>query len=83
MRGTPPPLTENGRKFSSNMGQKGLILAFFGQKQLFFSGLGSDKNEDDNNGDDDGDADYDGDDDCDDNEYIYDNDDNELTSVKF
>ena len=44
-------------------------------------GLGSDtvEDEDDNNGD----ADYDGDDDCDDNEYIYDNDDNKLTSVKF
>ena len=44
-------------------------------------GLGSDKveDEDDNTGD----ADYVGDDDCDDNEYIYDNDDNKLTSVKF
>ena len=31
MGGTPPPLTENRRKFSLKMGQKGLRFAFFGQ----------------------------------------------------
>ena len=30
--GTPPPLTENHKKNSKKMGQKGLKLAFLGQK---------------------------------------------------
>ena len=30
--GTPPPLTENPQKNSKKMGQKGLKLAFLGQK---------------------------------------------------
>ena len=77
---------ENRRKFSlKKRVKKGSNQRFLAKNSCFFSRLGSDENEDedDNNGDDDGDADYDGIDDCDDNEYIYDNDDNELTSVKF
>jgi len=30
--GTPPPLTENPKKNSKKMGQKGLKLVFLGQK---------------------------------------------------
>ena len=38
-RGGTPPLTENHKKNSKTMGQKGLKLAFFGQKKPFFSGF--------------------------------------------
>ena len=31
----PPPLTENRRKLSQKMGQKGLKLAFFGENSCF------------------------------------------------
>ena len=35
----PRPLKENRRNFLQKMGHKGLKLAFFGLKQLFFSGF--------------------------------------------
>ena len=37
--GTPPPLTDNRWKFSSNNGSKRAKIGVFGQKKLFFSGF--------------------------------------------